>query len=80
MDVESAATFLVGSILICSGLIVICLAIVLLNNIVAKFWKPVRFSVFDPFKVHYNTRFIDESKLQSKTDIKTTANNKSELK
>jgi hypothetical protein len=80
MDVESAATFLVGSILICSGLIVSCLAIIFLNNIFAKFWKPVKFTILDPFKIPQNARFIDESELQPKTDIKTTANNKGELK
>ena len=80
MDVESAATFVVGSILICSGLIVTCLTIVLLNNIFAKFWKPIKFTILDPFKIPHNTRFIDESELQPKTDIKTTANNNGELK
>jgi hypothetical protein len=42
MEVASASVFLVGSVLISLGMIVLVSAIVLVNNIIAKFWKPVK--------------------------------------
>ena len=42
MEVSSASIFLVGSILISLGMIVLVSAIVFVNNIIAKFWKPVK--------------------------------------
>jgi len=80
MDMDQAAVFFAGSVLTMLGFVVIVVGVVVINNIIYKFWKPVKFTILDPFKVHHNTRFIDESELQSKTDIKTTANNKGELK
>jgi hypothetical protein len=41
MDIEAAAIFFVGSILMCGGVIVIALGILLLNNVFAKYWKPI---------------------------------------
>lgn len=53
MDVESASTFLSCAILIGAGFAVIGIALVFLNNIIHKYWKPVRFFTEDswgPFK------------------------------
>ena len=42
MELESAAEFLVGSILIGLGAITLTIAAVTINNILAKYWKPVK--------------------------------------
>lgn len=46
MDIDAAATFFVGSILMGLGVIIIAMVILLINNIFNKFWKPVKFSVY----------------------------------
>ena len=42
MDVDSAAELLAGSILTGLAFIVIVATIVVINNIISKYWKPVK--------------------------------------
>jgi hypothetical protein len=42
MTVESAATFLASTILIGSGVVLGVIVLVVVNNIFAKYWKPVK--------------------------------------
>lgn len=42
MDIESSANFLVGSILTGLGFCIIAIVIVFINNILSKYWKPVK--------------------------------------
>jgi hypothetical protein len=42
MDIDTASNFLVGSILFGLGLTVLTIAIVVINNIFSKYWKPVK--------------------------------------
>jgi hypothetical protein len=42
MDVSSATIFLVASILISLGAIILVAAIVFVNNILHKYWKPIK--------------------------------------
>jgi hypothetical protein len=42
MEVSSASIFLVGSVLISLGMIVLVSAVVFVNNIIARYWKPVK--------------------------------------
>ena len=46
MDMDQAAVFLGGSILTMLGFIVVVAGVVAINNIISKFWKPVR--IFTP--------------------------------
>lgn len=41
MDIETAANFLVGSILFGLGIVLIAIVLVTINNLFSKFWKPV---------------------------------------
>lgn len=41
MDMDQAAVFLAGSILTSIGFITIIGAIIVVNNMIAKFWKPL---------------------------------------
>jgi len=42
MDMDTAATFLAGSILIMMGFVVVVIGIVIINNIFSRYWKPVK--------------------------------------
>ena len=46
MDMDQAAVFLGGSILTMLGFVVVIIGIVAINNIISRFWKPVR--IFTP--------------------------------
>lgn len=53
MDIVSAATFFVGSILFSFGGIVIALTILLLNNVYSKYWKPIEWRIFPDTTYHF---------------------------
>ncbi len=46
MNIEQAATFLAGSILLMMGFVVIVIGAVAINYILQKYWKPVK--IFTP--------------------------------
>ena len=50
IDVENAASFLAGSILISLGLVVFIIGCVVVNNIIHKYWKPVNLFTPDSWK------------------------------
>jgi hypothetical protein len=50
MDMDQAAVFLSGSILTAMGFVVVVIAIVFVNNVLHKYWKPVRIFTSDSFQ------------------------------
>ncbi len=50
MNMDQAAVFLAGSILTAIGFIVVVAGIVAINNIIHRYWKPVR--IFTPDSWH----------------------------
>ncbi len=63
MDMDQAAVFLAGSILTALGFIVVVAAIVAVNNIVAKYWKPVRIFSADSWNLNPPVRYATEDEL-----------------
>jgi hypothetical protein len=65
MTVESASTFLAATILSGLGFVIICVGLVVVNNIFAKYWKPVNLAVWLPkaFSVE-PTRFATQDELE----------------
>ena len=57
MDMDQAAVFLAGSILTALGFLVVVAAIVIVNNILHKYWKPVRIFTADSWNVNPPHRF-----------------------
>lgn len=53
MNMEQAAVFLAGSILTMMGMIVIIAGIVIINNIIVKYWKPITMFRYDYRPVYY---------------------------
>jgi len=49
MDMTQAAFFLAGSILFMLGLVVIISGAIAINNLLHKFWKPVRIWRFETY-------------------------------
>lgn len=50
MDIDKAAVFLAGSVLIMLGVIVIVAGSVVINNILHKYWKPVKIFTADSWQ------------------------------
>lgn len=51
MNLEQASVFLSGSILFILGFIALVIGVVVINNIVHKFWKPVTVFTRDSFSL-----------------------------
>ena len=61
MDMDQAAVFLAGSILTMMGFIVVIIGLVVANNIITKYWKPVRIFTSDSWTaMNPPGRFIQE--------------------
>lgn len=79
MEIESAANFLAGTILVGIGFIVIICVVVIINNILHKYWKPVTWGFSLP---DTNARFIEpevEKTVEPKLDKKRGIVEKSEM-
>jgi len=50
MDIDSAAVWLAGSILVMLGFIIVTIGIVAINNILHTYWKPVKLFTPDSWK------------------------------
>jgi hypothetical protein len=50
MDMDQAAVFFAGSVLTMLGFVVIVMGVVVINNIIYKFWKPVKLFTEDSWK------------------------------
>jgi hypothetical protein len=52
MDMDQAAVFLAGSILTALGFLVVIAAIIVVNNLLHKYWKPVRIFSSDSWNLN----------------------------
>jgi hypothetical protein len=59
MTIEQAGNFLIGSILVGLGFCIITVAILVINNLFHKYWKPVTWG-FLPESMKGNYRFQQE--------------------
>jgi hypothetical protein len=62
MDIDSSAQFLVSSILVGLGLSAVAVALVFINNLLSKYWKPVKIWVPSYFD-HGPTRFMTDEEV-----------------
>jgi len=63
MDMDQAAVWLAGSILTTLGFVVVIMGIVVINNILHKYWKPVRIFTSDSWNLNPPQRFIEQEEL-----------------
>ena len=47
MDIDQASVFLAGSILTGLGFIVVAIVVLVINNLCAKYWRPVKWIRFE---------------------------------
>jgi len=64
MDIDTAAEILAGSILTGLALIAFVITIVVINNIISKYWKPVRIFTADSWNFNPPSRFIDQEEVK----------------
>lgn len=64
MDMDQAAVFLAGSILTMLGFIVVVAGIVVINNIIHKYWKPVKIFSADSWHVNPPHRFATSEEIE----------------
>ena len=64
MDMDQAAVWLAGSILTVLGFVIIVIGIVVVNNIIHKYWKPVNIFTPDSWKAfHPPERYVHQEEL-----------------
>ena len=69
MDMDQAAVWLAGSILTMLGFVVVIIGVVIVNNILHKYWKPVRIFTADSFNLysHEPHRFMTHEEAEKIT-------------
>jgi UPF0716 family protein affecting phage T7 exclusion len=65
MDMDQAAVFLAGSVLTVLGFITVVIGLVVINNIIARYWRPIRIFTEDSWKgITGNARFAEPHELE----------------
>lgn len=71
MDMDQAAVFLAGSILTMLGFVVIIVGLVVINNVIHKYWKPLGwFKNWGLFPEHSPVRFAEPHELDKSNEPK----------
>jgi hypothetical protein len=70
MDMDVAAVFMASSILIGFGCIAIGITVIAINNLFARFWKPVQWSIIPEALRMPATRFAEPHELQDAKEPK----------
>jgi hypothetical protein len=66
MNMDQAAVFLAGSILTMLGFIVLASGVIIINNLISKYWKPVRIFTSDSWNPNPPIQYIHpEEKLET---------------
>lgn len=66
---DQAAVFLAGSILTALGFVIFVIAVVVINNILHKYWKPVRMFTADSWIFNPPSHFITQEELEKITPV-----------
>lgn len=69
MDLDNAAAFMLGTVGYGIGVIVLVAVVVAINNIVSKYWKPIRIFTADSWNINPPTRFVTEEELSRVTPV-----------
>ena len=68
MNVENAAVFLANSILVGAGFCMVFIVIIFINNLLHKYWKPVRLFTADSWHINPPSQFTTEEEIQRMKD------------
>ena len=61
---DQAAVFLAGSILTALGFVVVIGAIIIVNNLLSKYWKPVRIFTSDSWNLNPPVRYATPEEME----------------
>ena len=65
MDMDQAAVFLAGSILTALGFVVVVMGMVVINNIISRYWKPIRIFTEDSWQAFGSSaRFVEPPEVE----------------
>ena len=65
MDMDQAAVFLAGSVLTALGFIVVVIGLVVINNIISRYWKPIRIFTEDSWQAFGSSaRFVEPPEVE----------------
>ena len=65
MDMDQAAVFLAGSVLTALGFIAVVIGLVVINNIIARFWRPIRIFTEDSWHgFSSSARFVEPPEIE----------------
>jgi hypothetical protein len=70
MDMDQAAVFLAGSVLTMMGFVVIVIGVVAINNVIHRYWKPIRIFTADSFNINSSgsVRFAEPHELEKRNE------------
>ena len=63
MDLDNAAAFMLGTVGYGIGVIVLVAVVVIINNIISKYWKPIRIFTADSWRINPPVRFVTQEEL-----------------
>ncbi len=63
MDLDNAAAFMLGTIAYGIGVIVLVVVVVTINNIISKYWKPIRIFTADSWNLNPPVRFATQEEV-----------------
>ena len=63
MDLDNAAAFMLGTVGYGIGVIVLVAVVVIINNIISKYWKPIRIFTADSWSINPPVRFVTQDEL-----------------
>ena len=63
MDMDQAAVFLAGSILTALGFLVVIAAVIVVNNLLHNYWKPVKIFTADSWNINPPHSFASQDEL-----------------
>ena len=78
MTIDQASNFFVGSILTMLGFIVVIAGMIVINNLIAKYWKPVKLFTpdswkgFNPPYPNQEEQVNENTKKSSRTEVQRT--------
>lgn len=60
MDLDNAAAFMLGTIGYGAGTLVLVVVVVAINNVISKYWKPIRIFTADSWNINPPIQYIEQ--------------------
>ena len=64
MDLDNAAAFMLGTVGYGIGVLVVVAVVVTINNIISKYWKPIRIFTADSWNINPPARFLHPEEVE----------------